>query len=1253
MKNDNFVYINNNPYAVNIEFEFVDKATGRTTRIVDRLDSKDVATDTTARMKIGVGSKIELINAQVMHANGTKSSLMRPDAFGSINEILKHSVIIDIETLGKAGGSTITQLGAYDVGTGRGTMIVAQPQLVSFPEDAPDLKFKSRLGSYEAIPKGTTFKEIKYAETLIASSKTPLTFDESLRMVQSGAYDVDAVEKHLLDNDYFQGRYFATEQNLREALVRRGQDPTTSIESLRPIRTFMRALDEGMTEADLETLFKKSRGEEASLSNLFAAKVSLVADRSMKDILTKDLPSLLKGKVTWIANAAFESTQFGAQIDAEAKRAFDALNEVRVSQGMHEIKERNFMSRFSTGGYESEIATLNTMQKFKADPLLTKSPMLGVVSGISSSSGKPFYVTGKEYSEARASAFKSSNFSDLYDVFIKTTGAGDVRDILDLVRMQQSMLIEQGVISTSDRPASLSMEVQARVFGVTEALREGKTLDSAMQRMFDKELHIGLGDVRLSEYPVLRESLDQLEALNIVRQSLPGAEQLVSEAQQGRGALFRAQVYGKVMDRLNTVLFDEAGEPLESLQDVMFKQRAGRYALDLAETGTYDMRKYTSGYNVVQQAKQVAGVTHTEAIPIARSKVTPRVNFNELIEDMLALDDYKSARKETLVEDIKVHFEGLYDKPTGEITNDEEFLKRARRYSDSSSAQIDAIQARFEKGTDTGLREIVSEVKKENILRQTNVKTTAPSVLQKGRGFARNDIFETISKVTRKIPSKFKKGYLAAAGIFIAGSFLPKPKKKNIFIGDEESYLKANFKQSGYDSIDDFETALKARYNTFSGMSEKGIASVLRKHFTDFGSPYRSPEYSLSVLNDYKLRRERERYVSAQFGARHFSEEGDVGFFLKSFVNSLFRKELGLAKNSQSFLISGGRTVEAGKYNSLRGKNLLEYKVDDVSNITVEDADTITIRDTNNDRNLKVRLAGIDAPETAHQGRAAQPYAELAKQAAVDMISKAKDVRVVMQKGDSTYGRQVGMVYADGINVNLELLKRGAAAYLPYKSKTKPQIYDQKAFKEAQERAYSSKKGMWRESYFQAYKTVSDASGQSVTFNTLVNTRKVARNSNLMSMKSLMDQSQEMGIDNHRSLELADLGESIRNNKKPFSPDSMKSGWGDMSLQTYGESGNSILSILDRQKYEIGSLMRTRGSRTSESKNKASKVSKRNMELTSDVLAKNSHAEELQMQQTMIRNAQQRKIRRLETMQYMQQNALKNQFNSPIGHTRM
>ena len=32
-------------------------------------------------------------------------------------------------------------------------------------------------------------------------------------------------------------------------------------------------------------------------------------------------------------------------------------------------------------------------------------------------------------------------------------------------------------------------------------------------------------------------------------------------------------------------------------------------------------------------------------------------------------------------------------------------------------------------------------------------------------------------------------------------------------------------------------------------------------------------------------------------------------------------------------------------------------------------------------------------------------------------------------------GVSVGVIYADGANVNLELIKRGAAAYLPYRSK--------------------------------------------------------------------------------------------------------------------------------------------------------------------------------------------------------------------------
>jgi endonuclease YncB( thermonuclease family) len=1253
--NDNFVYINNQIYPITLEFRVLDKTSGKITTIRETLEPKKVATDTTAKMKVGMGSKAEVLSAEVLNMDGSRASLMRPDGFDSISEILKKSVILDIETLGKEGGDTITQLGFYDVSTKKGTMIVAQPQLVSSPEAAADLKFRSKLGKYETLPQGISFKEIKYAETY--SKMENKSFQEGISAIRSGAADIDGIEKYLLETDFFQGRYFASEEKLRAAFVERGSsDPVKAVEDLRPIRAFTSALDAGFRKSDVEDLFRASRGELATISNLFEGGFELVTDRSMRNILTQDLPELLRGKITWIANAAFESTQFGAQIDAETKRSFDALNEARAASGMAEIKEKDFMSKFSYGGYETELKTLNSFEKHTGSPLLTKSPMYGVTSGISTSSGKPFFVTGKEFSEARVKSFKSGNFSDLYEVFKRTTGAGDVRDILDLVRMQQSMLIDEGIIQSSNKPSSLSIEVQARLFGVTEKLRMGEEIDTAMNAMFQKELHVGIGDVRLSEYPVLRESLDQLEALEIVRKGLPGSEYLVSEAQQGRGALFRAQVYGHVMERLNKAELSESGEVIEGLHDVMFRQRAGRYALDLAETGSYDMRTYKPGMGRVRQAKEIAGVTSIEEVAIAQSDRTVRTNFNDILEDMASMEDYKSARKDILIDDIKAHFEGTYDKKTGNIKDHQiaDFLKKARNYSESSSKQIEAIEARF-KGNGSGLREIVTEVKRNNMLRRRHVSSSVQKAKGvTGLGFSNYKRGASrVGEVLKKVPGGFKKGYLATAAVFLGASMIPKEKKKSIFIGDEESYLEANFEASGYSNAQDFENALKARYNSFSGMDEGGIASVLRKAFTDFGSPYRSPEYSISVLDNYKLRREREKYVAAQFGARHFSEEGDVGFFLKSFVDSMFREQMGISRNTKTLLLGAGSPIEDGKYNSLKGNNLIEYKVNERNKIRVDDADTITIQNMRGDRNLKIRLAGIDAPETAHQDRAAQPFAEEAKRIATEMISKAKDVRIVTQPGDSTYGRQVGMVYADGVNVNLELLKRGAAAYLPYKSKAKPQIYNQKAFEEAQERAYASKRGMWRESYFQAYKAISDASNQSVTFNTLVNNSKIAKNGHLMSMRSLMDQAQEMGIDNTMSMQLADLGKTIGGSQDAFSPDSAKNNWSEMNLQTYGSPTNSILSILDRQKYELGSLMRTRGSSTSSEKNKAKKVSKRNVELASDTMAKNSYSNETATRQNIQRNSQQRKLKRLETMQYMQQNALRNQFNSPIGHHRM
>ena len=487
-------------------------------------------------------------------------------------------------------------------------------------------------------------------------------------------------------------------------------------------------------------------------------------------------------------------------------------------------------------------------------------------------------------------------------------------------------------------------------------------------------------------------------------------------------------------------------------------------------------------------------------------------------------------------------------------------------------------------------------------------------------------------------------------------------KKQNLLLGSKEEFIQKRAKALGA-SEEDYVNALKTRYNSIDGLPEKGLASLLRKMTTDFGSPYQSPRYSISVLEDHKMRRERERYISAQFGARHFSVEGDIGFYLKRFVDSAFRREIGVSNDSLP-VITSGAPIDAQKYNSLRGNNLTEYVVPENSRITVEDADTITIRDLNrhnpgmgaikgNAGEMRIRLAGIDAPETAHGDRLAQPYAEEAKRIATEMIQKAKDIRIVAQKGNSTYGRQVAMVYADGVNVNLELLKRGAAAYLPYKSKKAPAMYNEQAFEEAQERAYKSKRGMWREPFFQAYKMITDVSNQTATFNTLVNISKVAKNGHLMSMRSMMNQAQEMGIDNTMELGLAELGKTIGSSEKPFAPDSAKNSWSEMDLQMYGGINNSILSVLDRQKYEIGDLMRTRGSLTMKDKVKTSRLTRNNVEMTKSVLAEKEYKNENLARENIEKNMQDLRLKRLRKMELMQQMALRNQFNSPIGHHRM
>ncbi len=84
--------------------------------------------------------------------------------------------------------------------------------------------------------------------------------------------------------------------------------------------------------------------------------------------------------------------------------------------------------------------------------------------------------------------------------------------------------------------------------------------------------------------------------------------------------------------------------------------------------------------------------------------------------------------------------------------------------------------------------------------------------------------------------------------------------------------------------------------------------------------------------------------------------------------------------------------------------------------VKITDGDTLTILDANY-KEHKIRLAGIDAPERK------QAYGLASRKHLASMVAR-KQVTVEYQKRDR-YGRIVGKVLLDGIDVCLDQVKAG------------------------------------------------------------------------------------------------------------------------------------------------------------------------------------------------------------------------------------
>jgi micrococcal nuclease len=117
--------------------------------------------------------------------------------------------------------------------------------------------------------------------------------------------------------------------------------------------------------------------------------------------------------------------------------------------------------------------------------------------------------------------------------------------------------------------------------------------------------------------------------------------------------------------------------------------------------------------------------------------------------------------------------------------------------------------------------------------------------------------------------------------------------------------------------------------------------------------------------------------------------------------------------------------------------------------VSITDGDTFTIL-TSNNKSLKIRLYGIDAPEKG------QDFYQSSKAFLGNLLDKSSGVVHVTIKGKDKYGRTIGDVYnTNNLHINLLLVKNGMAwHYIKYSSDS--------ILASAEQLARRNKSGLWK-----------------------------------------------------------------------------------------------------------------------------------------------------------------------------------------------
>ena len=343
------------------------------------------------------------------------------------------------------------------------------------------------------------------------------------------------------------------------------------------------------------------------------------------------------------------------------------------------------------------------------------------------------------------------------------------------------------------------------------------------------------------------------------------------------------------------------------------------------------------------------------------------------------------------------------------------------------------------------------------------------------------------------------------------------------------------------------------------GMPEQGMSQQLRHINTEFGSGWEGilssilpPSIMMHSSWSIGDRIERFNRTIWQMPGRRAAMEADIKrrqAKAQSNLGMLDAAEATKVENVEAFEglnIAGGSELYAMKINP--NKYIYEY----------DDADTLVLQRRGwhglaTGKKMSIRLAGLDAPEVSgHKGDPLkpvrimqdQPYGRTSSEVFRRLLSSQETLTLVFNPKQKTYGRSIGVLYGDQMqNLNLALVKQGLAAFLPY-GEAGSSIIDRQEFKVAEQQAVMRKRGMWQEPFWQTYKSAVQATGMSVTFNTITRIDKLARDRNMTELMVSMWEAQHRGyMSEDHLVEAGQTGNRLRytygrfgkHNKKRFS----------------------------------------------------------------------------------------------------------------------